>query len=278
MSFGDVIRYAQAPGGLPIGIGGDSVTIWHCDYGADRLYELDISDFSVIRSATSPTSRPGGIGGDSTTIWHCDYGANRLYELDISDFSVIRSATSPTSCPGGIGGDSTTIWHCESNEDRLYELDISDFSVIRTEISPTGLLNPQGIGGDSKAIWYCDSDSSVWSFVYSLSVLDFSIEKSAQFFGYLHLRTVPSSIGGDSATIWVCDRYFDQIYELDAAITGIQVGDTVLLIPNYGDIYDRACIKGGDISSGDNVRLYPITGGAKVAIKEAWSANDNVIF
>ena len=59
---------------------------------------------------------------------------------------------------------------------------------------------------------------------------------------------------------------------------GIQVGDTVLLIPNYGDIYDRAAIKGGAISTGDNVQLYPLKGGAKVAIKEEWSAGDKIIF
>ena len=58
----------------------------------------------------------------------------------------------------------------------------------------------------------------------------------------------------------------------------IAVGDTILLIPNYGDTYDRAAIKGGDISVGDNVNLYPLKSGAKVAIKEEWSAGDKIIF
>ena len=56
------------------------------------------------------------------------------------------------------------------------------------------------------------------------------------------------------------------------------VGDIVLLVPNYGDIYDRAAIKGGDISVGDNVNLYPLKAGAKVAIKESWLAGDKIIF
>lgn len=60
--------------------------------------------------------------------------------------------------------------------------------------------------------------------------------------------------------------------------TGIAVGDTVLCIPNYGDTYNRAAIKGDSISVGDDVRLYPLKDGAKVSIKEKWSSGDNIIF
>jgi len=31
MDFGDVIRYADSPSSIPLGIGGDANTIWHCD-------------------------------------------------------------------------------------------------------------------------------------------------------------------------------------------------------------------------------------------------------
>lgn len=61
-----------------------------------------------------------------------------------------------------------------------------------------------------------------------------------------------------------------------ADISGFKVGDNVLLIPNYFDIYDRACIKGGDISVGDTVKTYPIKEGSRVAIKERWSLNDKI--
>lgn len=58
--------------------------------------------------------------------------------------------------------------------------------------------------------------------------------------------------------------------------TGIEVGDNVLLIPNYFDIYDRACIKGENISVGDTVKTYPVKEGLRVAIKEQWSLNDKI--
>lgn len=56
----------------------------------------------------------------------------------------------------------------------------------------------------------------------------------------------------------------------------INIGDNVLLIPHYGDTYDRACIKGGNVSIGDNVNLYPLKDGPRVAIKERWSLNDKI--
>ena len=62
------------------------------------------------------------------------------------------------------------------------------------------------------------------------------------------------------------------------ATNPIIVGDTVLLIPNYGDIYDRAAIKGENVSVGDNVTLHSLKGGAKIAIKEEWGMGDKIIF
>jgi len=63
------------------GIGGDANTIWHCDFGTDKVYELSTTDFSVIRSAASPGGYGYGIGGDANTIWHCDADIDLIYEL-----------------------------------------------------------------------------------------------------------------------------------------------------------------------------------------------------
>ena len=67
MAFGDVSRYASSPSTYPFGIGGDADTIWHCDYDADKVYELSTTDFSVDRSEDSPSTNPSGIGGDADT-------------------------------------------------------------------------------------------------------------------------------------------------------------------------------------------------------------------
>ena len=93
MAFGDVIRFASSPSSSPHGIGGDSNTIWHCDFNSDNIYELDTSDLSTIRSASSPSSDPYGIGGNSNTIWHCDLNSDRIYELD-ADAPIISTVGS----------------------------------------------------------------------------------------------------------------------------------------------------------------------------------------
>jgi len=78
--------------------------IWHCDYYADRVYELSTTDFSVVRYAASPSAAPAGVGGDAEKIWYCDYGVDIIYELSAVDFSVVRSGISPSAAPYGIGG------------------------------------------------------------------------------------------------------------------------------------------------------------------------------
>jgi len=119
--FGSVVRSASSPSAIPIGIGGDSSVIWHCDTNVDKVYELSTADFSVVRSARCPDSWPNGIGGDSSVIWHCD-DHDIVYELSTADFSVVRSAGSPSTAPTGIGGDSSVIWYCDATVNKVYEL------------------------------------------------------------------------------------------------------------------------------------------------------------
>ena len=152
--FGTVLREATTPHTRPDGIGGDSNVIWHCDYDAEKVYELSTTDFSVVRSTSSPSSGPSGIGGDSNVIWHCDSDTDKVYELSTTDFSVVRSASSPYGFPSDIGGDSNVIWHCDYDADKVYELSTTDFSVVRSASSP--YVSPTGIGGDTNVIWHCD--------------------------------------------------------------------------------------------------------------------------
>ena len=206
MSFGDVIQSRSSPSGNPFGIGGDINTIWHCDYSAYRLYEVNTSDLSVIRSVHSTYSNPSGMGGDANTIWLCYLAWTfRLYEVNTSDLSLIRYASSPGGDPHGIGGDANTIWHSDDDAYRLYELNTSDFSVIR--IAPSSSGHPYGIGGDANTIWYCDY---LINEIRELATSDFSA-----------IRCVGSpsndgtGIGGDVSTIWHCDTSINKIYELD---------------------------------------------------------------
>jgi len=208
MAFGDVIREAASPSTSPYGVGGDANTIWHCDGDADKVYELDTSDFSEVRSAASPSSRPEGIGGNASKIWLCDSYADKVYELDASDLSQVRSAASPSSMPWGIGGDTNTIWHSEGYPNRVYELDTSDFSEIR-HAAPPGTY-PKGIGGDANTIWNCDSFTDK---IYETSTTDFSNVRDAD-----SPSIYPSGIGGDANTIWHSDSTTDKIYELNAAV------------------------------------------------------------
>ena len=208
MTFGDVIRSAAAPASGSFGIGGDVNTIWHCNDGNNRIYELDTSDFSIIRSASSPAGAPTGIGGDANTIWHCDSSYYEyVYKLSTSDFSVISTAAAPETFPGGIGGKNNKIWHCDFSRNRVYELNITNFSVIRWFYSYGAY--PSGIGGDANTIWYCNDDYPTPK-IHELSTANFSSIRTAD-----PPAAHPSGIGGDANTIWYCDD--TKIYELNTS-------------------------------------------------------------
>jgi len=178
------------------------IVIWHCDYGADEIYELSVEDFSVIRSAPSPYTEPRGVGGDTETIWHLDEDADMVYELSITDFSVIRSASSPSTFPSGIGGKTNVIWHCDADVDLIYELSVMDFSIIRSASTPK--TSPEGVGGNAGTIWHCD----FWYYVYELSTVDFSTLR------YRVIVTWLGGIGGDFNTIWLSDYDALAVHEL----------------------------------------------------------------
>ena len=73
-----------------------------------RVYELNVSDFSVIQNAVSPSTRASGIGGNAYIIWHCDFNTDKIYELD-SGYDAPSGSTllgkqnaQGMSIPGGI--------------------------------------------------------------------------------------------------------------------------------------------------------------------------------
>jgi hypothetical protein len=54
MAFADVQLQADSPSFGPYGIGGDSNTIWHNDYGSDQIYELDADNNQPPTATASP--------------------------------------------------------------------------------------------------------------------------------------------------------------------------------------------------------------------------------
>ncbi|MBA7622252.1 hypothetical protein ES703_29626 [subsurface metagenome] len=207
MAFGDSIRSASTPGGSSKGIGGDANTIWHCDSGLDRNYELSTSDFGVIKFAASPDGAPYGIGGDADTIWHCSVGSfPKVYELETAALSVLRETSDVGGNTSGIGGDDVTIWYSRLVDDKVGELYWLDLSVTREVASPSG--SPDGIGGDANTIWYCDRNTAK---VYELDTSDFSVVREA-----IAPTNEGRGIGGNNNTIWWADTTTDKVHELDA--------------------------------------------------------------
>lgn len=218
MSFGDIIRSAPTPTATPYGIGGNATKIWHCEGTTDRIYELNVSDFSTARSAAAPSAFPVGIGGNANKIWHSEYAAaGKIYELSTVDLSSIRNALSPSTAPSSIGGDTDTIWHCDQDADKIYELSTTDFSTIRLSASPS--IKPSSIGGNANTIWHCDQSAHK---IYDIDESDFSV---------IRLASSPSSfstgVGGDTDTIWHCELSGDKTYELDAPPSTHTISGTV---------------------------------------------------
>ena len=84
MDFGDTISSATSPSTQPRGIGGDANTIWHCDYSADKVYELDAAAVTIptvttqaVTSIEKTTATGNGnitaTGGEDASTWGVCY-------------------------------------------------------------------------------------------------------------------------------------------------------------------------------------------------------------
>jgi len=169
--------------------------IWHCDWWADRFYELSVEHLSVLRSAASPYTTPHAVGGSEDVIWSSDTDIDRVYELSTVDLSAIRSAPSPGAAPTGIGGTPDLIWHGDIGTGLAYELSTIDFSILRSAVS-AGLWSA---GGDPDVFW---SSDALYRFLFELSPIDFSIVRQVT-----SPWEAPHGMGGNPQGIWHCDEW-----------------------------------------------------------------------
>ena len=80
---GTVIRSFATPSTNPFGLAWDGRTLWHCDFAADLIYQIDPATGTVIRSFASPGPSPRGLVWDGRTLWHVDDVARLLYQLAV---------------------------------------------------------------------------------------------------------------------------------------------------------------------------------------------------
>jgi len=140
------IRVAGVPGDAE-GIGGDTERIWYIASGnGERLYELDVADFSVIQDREVGISNIEGCGGKRDVIWFSGYSNGELAEADTTDLSVIRQTGTGYGSVDGTGGAPDVGWFASRDTSKNYEFDPSDLSVIKSGGSPDKNFE-RGIGG-----------------------------------------------------------------------------------------------------------------------------------
>ena len=103
MTLGTVIRSFASPGSTPAGLAFDGRALWHCDFGTDRIYQIDPETGTVIKALIPPGAFPEGIEVVGGTLWHVDTGVNLIYQLDINTGVIIRSFAGPGGGSSGVG-------------------------------------------------------------------------------------------------------------------------------------------------------------------------------
>ena len=239
------------------------------------------SGYAAPAVLNSVAGSDGGRGGTGDGSPGCVGGAKGYtqytHTIDASNVTdLITHASSRLGGAGGGGGGS--VWHLRPPHISFHEngygggsgggvIYISGKHII---INSTGLVSANGGNGPGGR---SDSDSPAMpgpgggggggfiAFEYDTIVNDGDVTVNGGTTGFS--RSTPGEIGEVGTIVYLIASH-------------IRVGDNVLLIPNYGDIYDRACIKGENISVGDDVKLYPLKNNAHVAIKEKWSLDDKI--
>jgi len=82
MAAGDILHSFASPAGSPRGLAWSGRSLWHADYGTDRIYELDPVTGAIRNSFASPAGSPRGLAWSGRSLWNVDYDTDTIYQLE----------------------------------------------------------------------------------------------------------------------------------------------------------------------------------------------------
>ena len=122
----------------PVGIWGNTATIWIADAQDDHIYAYKRSDGSRDTSKEidlhSQNTEVSGLWSDGTTMWASDRTRAKIFAYNLAsatrdaakDYGTLSAAGNQD--PGGLWSDGTTTWVSDFTDGKLYAYKASDKS------------------------------------------------------------------------------------------------------------------------------------------------------
>lgn len=199
----------NAPATYPHGLTTDGSHLWHTDYSAKILYELDSSSGTIVTQFTMATSSPRGLTWDGTNLWMAT--ASWLYQIDPSDGHTVQSFAGPGSNQQGLAYENGNLWVVNRNEN-IYCVRVSDQSVITNFPAPSG--EPRGLTWHDNRLWNLDSTQDR---IYRINPANGEVESS-----FLTFRAGGRGLTVLSNRFWIAD--VDQAHIVGVTTQSVENG------------------------------------------------------
>ena len=295
--FGRFLRQVtlHSDNGLPIGVWGNTDTVWLSDGTDDKIYAYNRSDWSRKTAqdfdtlAAAGNNAPRGIWSDGATMFVVDAADRKIFAYKMSDKSHASAKDitldNDNDLPRGVWGNANTIWVVQNDpndsSDTIFAYKRSDGAHDTakdfTTLDGAGNNEPTGIWSDGTTMFVADADDDK-VYVYKMSDQsrvpgnDFDLDSD---------NGLPQAIWSDG-NMYVADATAHKVYIYAgpgyANITGAtapnyypsdaDAGKHIRVLVSFED--------GGGADEGPLASAATIAVPASSTIKVPWSATMNV--
>ncbi len=140
-----IVREFTAPGRAPAGLAWDGVHLWNADYGAARIFQLDIGGLEASQTEAgrlTPTDEllcPGTLSGstwDGHSLWQAIYNEGVLRCLNPAAHDIDMDLPINHGWLTGLAWDGHLLWTVAQQQGHLLAVDPHKGQVQRTLPAP----------------------------------------------------------------------------------------------------------------------------------------------
>ncbi len=205
----------------PVGVWGNSTTLWVSDLHDLRLYAYNrdgTRDASSEIAIRFENDRPTGLWSDGQTMWVADARDREVYAYRLSDGERVGSRDitldSDNEDPTAIWSDGETMWVVDSDDGKAYAYRLSDGTRSSPEDLDVGTPT-NGLWSDGLT-WWVAGPGGVLAWDRATSTRDSSKDLVTVAAGNL----APRGVWSDGVTMWVVDGTNDKVYSYNLPVSG----------------------------------------------------------
>ena len=135
-----IVRELTAPGSAPAGLAWDGVHLWNADYGAARIFQLDISTPDAGKLIPTDTLLcPGALSGiawDGHALWQAIHNDGALRRLNPAAHDIDQELPIKHGWLAGLAWDGRWLWAVAQQEGQLLAIDPQNGQVQRALPAP----------------------------------------------------------------------------------------------------------------------------------------------